>query len=147
MGKIRPCRSTPSLLMGGHGKSRNQFLDPNTFGKSCTFNLLLGCAGVPWQVLFTCSDFCSFLKFKAGDKSLDSVVSHEIAHSWTGNLVTTKNFEHFWVNEGFTTFLQRKMAGIRFGEPMRHFQMIGGWKNMEYTVNYNAKKFELCSNV
>jgi hypothetical protein len=34
----------------------------------------------------------------AGDKSLADVICHEIAHSWTGNLVTTKNWEHFWLN-------------------------------------------------
>lgn len=40
----------------------------------------------------------------AGDKSLVDVVAHEIAHSWTGNLVTNKNFEHFWCNEGLLDF-------------------------------------------
>ena len=38
--------------------------------------------------------------FKAGDRSLVDVIAHEIAHSWTGNLVTNSNFEHFWLNEG-----------------------------------------------
>ncbi len=37
---------------------------------------------------------------KAGDRSLVDVIAHEIAHSWTGNLVTNSNFEHFWLNEG-----------------------------------------------
>ena len=36
----------------------------------------------------------------AGDKSLANVVAHEIAHSWTGNLVTNYNPDHFWLNEG-----------------------------------------------
>ncbi|XP_046356909.2 leukotriene A-4 hydrolase-like isoform X2 [Haliotis rufescens] len=43
----------------------------------------------------------------AGDRSLANVVAHEIAHSWTGNLVTNKTFEHFWLNEGFTKYLER----------------------------------------
>ncbi|XP_023023652.2 leukotriene A-4 hydrolase [Leptinotarsa decemlineata] len=47
----------------------------------------------------------------AGDRSLANVVAHEIAHSWTGNLVTNKNFEHFWLNEGFTVFVERKIKG------------------------------------
>ena len=41
----------------------------------------------------------------AGDRSLADVIAHEIAHSWTGNLVTNKNFEHFWLNEGIITRL------------------------------------------
>ena len=39
---------------------------------------------------------CVILCLQAGDKSLADVVAHEIAHSWTGNLVTNKNPEHFW---------------------------------------------------
>ena len=42
-----------------------------------------------------------------GDKSNADVIAHEIAHSWTGNLVTNFNFEHFWLNEGFTVFTER----------------------------------------
>ncbi|XP_008195768.2 leukotriene A-4 hydrolase isoform X2 [Tribolium castaneum] len=45
----------------------------------------------------------------AGDRSLANVVAHEIAHSWTGNLITNRNFEHFWLNEGFTVFVERKI--------------------------------------
>ncbi|CAG9857794.1 unnamed protein product [Phyllotreta striolata] len=47
----------------------------------------------------------------AGDRSLANVVAHEIAHSWTGNLITNKTFEHFWLNEGFTVFTERKIKG------------------------------------
>jgi leukotriene-A4 hydrolase len=43
----------------------------------------------------------------AKDKSLTNVIGHEIAHSWTGNLVTNCNWENFWLNEGFTMFLER----------------------------------------
>ncbi|XP_066935423.1 leukotriene A-4 hydrolase-like isoform X1 [Clytia hemisphaerica] len=45
----------------------------------------------------------------ARDKSLVSVVAHEITHSWTGNLVTNINWEHFWLNEGFTRFVEGKI--------------------------------------
>lgn len=54
-----------------------------------------------------------------GDKSLASVIAHEATHSWTGNLVTNKNFEHFWLNEGFTRFIERKIVGRLRGEAMR----------------------------
>ncbi|KAJ6633738.1 Leukotriene A-4 hydrolase, partial [Pseudolycoriella hygida] len=46
----------------------------------------------------------------AGDKSLTNIVAHEIAHSWAGNLVTNANFEHFWINEGFASFVEAKVA-------------------------------------
>ncbi|CAK0875953.1 unnamed protein product [Prorocentrum cordatum] len=45
----------------------------------------------------------------AGDRSLTNVVAHGIAHSWTGNLVTCLTWEHFWLNEGFDVFLERKI--------------------------------------
>lgn len=46
----------------------------------------------------------------AGDKSLADVIAHEIAHSWTGNLVTNHNWDHFWLNEGWTVWLERKIV-------------------------------------
>ena len=45
----------------------------------------------------------------AGDKSLVNVVAHEISHSWSGNLVTMDNWSDFFLNEGFTMFIQRKI--------------------------------------
>lgn len=45
----------------------------------------------------------------AGDKSLVDVVAHELAHSWTGNLVSNANAEHFWLNEGFTVYAERRI--------------------------------------
>ncbi len=52
----------------------------------------------------------------AGDRSLVSVVGHELAHSWTGNLVTNATMEHFWLNEGFTTFAERRILHALEGE-------------------------------
>mmetsp|Transcript_27159 Transcript_27159/g.12665 ORF Transcript_27159/g.12665 Transcript_27159/m.12665 type:complete len:80 (-) Transcript_27159:393-632(-) len=43
----------------------------------------------------------------AGDGSLTDVVAHEISHSWTGNCVTNRLWKDFWMNEGFTMFLER----------------------------------------
>ncbi|XP_055546865.1 leukotriene A-4 hydrolase [Wyeomyia smithii] len=62
----------------------------------------------------------------AGDKSLATVVAHEIAHSWTGNLVTNRNFEHFWLNEGFTVFVEGKIVGRLFGDAARDFHALHG---------------------
>ncbi len=51
----------------------------------------------------------------AGDRSLVSVVAHELAHSWTGNLVTNANAEHFWLNEGFTVYAERRIVEVLEG--------------------------------
>ena len=55
----------------------------------------------------------------AGDKSLSSIIAHEISHSWSGNLVSMNNWEDFWLNEGFTTFLQVKIFGFIFNLDLR----------------------------
>ena len=61
----------------------------------------------------------------AGDKSLSSIIAHEISHSWSGNLVSMNNWEDFWLNEGFTTFLQVKIFGFIFNLDLRQlFSMI-----------------------
>ncbi|GMR45560.1 hypothetical protein PMAYCL1PPCAC_15755, partial [Pristionchus mayeri] len=65
----------------------------------------------------------------AGDRSLVSVIAHEIAHSWSGNLVTNANWEHFWLNEGFTVFIERKIGGRLEGETYRQFMSFNGWTN------------------
>ncbi len=52
----------------------------------------------------------------AGDRSLVDVVAHELAHSWTGNLVTNADMEHFWLNEGFTVWAERRLLEALHGE-------------------------------
>lgn len=52
----------------------------------------------------------------AGDRSLVDVIAHELAHSWTGNLVTNASMEHFWLNEGFTTWAERRILDALHGE-------------------------------
>jgi len=71
----------------------------------------------------------------AGDRSNADVIAHEISHSWTGNLVTNKTWEHFWLNEGFTVFVERKIYGRMHNEQMRHFKAIIGWKALQDSVN------------
>lgn len=51
-----------------------------------------------------------------GDKSNVAVAIHEIAHSWAGNLVTCNNWSNFWLNEGITVFLERKVIKELYGE-------------------------------
>ena len=71
----------------------------------------------------------------AGDRSLADVVAHEAAHSWSGNLVTNETWEHFWLNEGWTVFLQRKiMARVYEDDKFFDFDAIGGWKDLKDSV-------------
>ncbi len=51
-----------------------------------------------------------------GDKSLVSLVAHELAHSWSGNLTTNATWEDFWLNEGFTTYIERRIIEAIYGE-------------------------------
>ena len=53
----------------------------------------------------------------AGDKSLVALVAHELAHSWSGNLVTNATWRDFWLNEGFTVYLERRILEDVFGRP------------------------------
>ncbi|GAX73644.1 hypothetical protein CEUSTIGMA_g1095.t1 [Chlamydomonas eustigma] len=62
----------------------------------------------------------------AGDRSLTNVVAHEIAHSWTGNLVTNATWEHFWLNEGFTVYLERSILGQLHGPKTFQFHAANG---------------------
>ena len=51
----------------------------------------------------------------AGDRSLVSVVAHELAHSWSGNLVTNATWRDFWLNEGFTTYFELRIMEALYG--------------------------------
>jgi leukotriene A-4 hydrolase/aminopeptidase len=52
----------------------------------------------------------------AGDKSLVAVIAHELAHSWSGNLVTNATWRDFWLNEGFTVYLENRILERLYGE-------------------------------
>jgi aminopeptidase N len=51
----------------------------------------------------------------AGDKSLTNVVAHELAHSWSGNLVTNATWRDAWLNEGFTTYVENRTMEALYG--------------------------------
>ena len=62
----------------------------------------------------------------AGDRSLTSVVAHELAHSWSGNLVTNATWSDFWLNEGFTTYFENRIMEALYGaERAAMLRMVG----------------------
>ena len=67
----------------------------------------------------------------AGDKSLVSLIAHELAHSWSGNLVTNATWRDFWLNEGFTTYLERRIIEAVYGKPRREMEATLGRRSLE----------------
>jgi len=79
---------------------------------------------------------CTFLTptLLAGDRSLVSVVAHEVAHAWTGNGVTAASWAHFWLNEGFTVLLERKVVGATRGPAAAALSAAAGAAALRATV-------------
>ncbi len=70
----------------------------------------------------------------AGDRSLVSVIAHELAHSWTGNLVTNANAEHFWLNEGFTMYAERRITEALEGTEMASLSAALGRRELDESM-------------
>mgnify|MGYP001191832897 CR=1 FL=1 len=62
----------------------------------------------------------------AGDKSLVALIAHELAHSWSGNLVTNATWRDFWLNEGFTVYLENRIMEEVFGRPRAAMEIVLG---------------------
>lgn len=60
----------------------------------------------------------------AGDKSLVGLISHELAHSWSGNLVTNATWTDFWLNEGFTTYIENRIQEEVYGEEQAAMEQV-----------------------
>ncbi len=79
----------------------------------------------------------------AGDRSLVDVVAHELAHSWTGNLVTNATAEHFWLNEGWTVWAERRIIGALRGERAESLAWAIGQKDLDDALERFKDKPEL----
>ena len=70
----------------------------------------------------------------AGDKSLVSLIAHELAHSWSGNLVTNASWKDMWLNEGFTSYVENRIVEALYGKERA---------DMEFVNSRNGLKAEL----
>ena len=66
----------------------------------------------------------------AGDKSLVALIAHELAHSWSGNLVTNASWRDLWLNEGFTTYLTNRIMQAVFGDERYYMEMALGYAEL-----------------
>lgn len=70
----------------------------------------------------------------AGDKSLNSLVAHELAHSWSGNLVTNRTWNDFWLNEGFTVYFERRIMESIYGKEYADMLAVLGYGDLKNTL-------------
>ena len=66
----------------------------------------------------------------AGDKSLVSVIAHELAHSWSGNLVTNATWRDLWLNEAFTVYLESRITAVVYGEQRAAMERVLGLQSL-----------------
>lgn len=76
----------------------------------------------------------------AGDRSLVNVLAHELAHSWTGNLVTNANAEHFWLNEGFTVYAERRILEALHGREVAELHAALGRRALDRAIEEHASQ-------
>jgi aminopeptidase N len=70
----------------------------------------------------------------AGDRSLVSLVAHELAHSWSGNLVTNATWSDFWLNEGITTYLEARIMEEVYGKERADMLRVLGRRDLDAEV-------------
>ncbi|MEM6289984.1 MAG: M1 family metallopeptidase [Myxococcota bacterium] len=67
----------------------------------------------------------------AGDRSLVALIAHELAHSWSGNLVTNASWGDLWLNEGFTVYVERRVVESLYGREREEMEAMLGRQDLE----------------
>jgi leukotriene-A4 hydrolase len=70
----------------------------------------------------------------AGDKSLVGLVSHELAHSWSGNLVTNATWSDFWLNEGFTSYIENRIQEAVYGREQALMEQVLARRELDHEL-------------
>ncbi|CAJ1402841.1 unnamed protein product [Effrenium voratum] len=85
---------------------------------------------------------CTFMSASLipGDRSLTPTLAHEIVHSWIGNLVTNAFWKDFWLNEGFTRYIERRVLGKLYGPAFRGLLLMVGYNDLVKAVEMLTKQ-------
>ncbi|MCE3296490.1 MAG: Leukotriene-A(4) hydrolase [Crocinitomicaceae bacterium] len=70
----------------------------------------------------------------AGDRSLVTVIAHELAHSWSGNLVTNATWDDFWLNEGFTVYFENRIMESLYGKEVADILALIEFQELEMEI-------------
>ena len=77
--------------------------------------------------------------FLAGDRSLVGLVAHELAHSWSGNLVTNAVWSDSWLNEGFTSYFENRIMEALYGERRAAQEAALSWDEMQRALDEEGR--------
>src|SRR5262249_5957317 len=70
----------------------------------------------------------------AGDKSLVDVITHELAHSWSGNLVTNAVWADGWLNEGVTSYIEGRISEALYGRELVDMANVLSWAQIQTAI-------------
>ncbi|AMD21074.1 HEL207Cp [Eremothecium sinecaudum] len=101
-----------------------------------TYNILINPSSYPYGGMENPNITFATPTLIAHDKSNNDVIAHELAHSWSGNLVTNANWGHVWLNEGWTVYLEKRIIGAVHGEQTRLLGYMFG--NTDYLELVNS---------
>ena len=76
----------------------------------------------------------------AGDRSLTALIAHELAHSWSGNLVTNATWNDFWLNEGFTVYFERRIMEELYGKEYADMLALLGYQDLQSEIEHLGHK-------